>query len=270
MAYGLVNSLDLERGSSQYASIADASQTGLDVTGALTVEGWIKVESTPGAGVYYTIACKGGISVAISDTTLQYDLFYRNDGDIALQFFVRGSGVNAVANYTFTFTTGTWYHVAGTYEPSTAVRLVVNGSEVGTPDTSSVPASLVNTARPFGVGADQASSAANYFDGRVSLVRVWDVLRSPATISANMCNVYGTATANMQGEWSFDNVYTDASGNGNTLTASGAPGFGADVPSTCSTPSTTIKTYNGATTATVKSVLNGTVIANRKTWNSIT
>jgi len=34
--------------------------------------------------------------------------------------------------------------------------------------------------------------------------------------------------------------------------------------------STTVKTYNAATTATVKSVLNGTLIANRKTWNSIT
>ena len=33
--------------------------------------------------------------------------------------------------------------------------------------------------------------------------------------------------------------------------------------------STTVKTYNGTTTATTKSVLNGTVIANRKTWNSI-
>ena len=41
------HSLDLESSSSQYASITDASQTGLDITGDLTIELWAKFESLP-------------------------------------------------------------------------------------------------------------------------------------------------------------------------------------------------------------------------------
>lgn len=270
MAYGLTQSLDLEAGSSQYASIADASQTGLDITGALTVEGWFNVESTPGAGVYYTLIAKGGISVTISNSTLQYDLIYRNDGDIAIQFFVRGAGVNAFANYTVTLNTGQWYHIAGTYEPSTAVRLYLDGVEVGTPDTSGVPASLVNTARPFGVGGDFAQATVmNFFDGKTSLVRVWNVLRTEAQIAANMCNVFGTTTTNMQGEWSFNNVYTDASGNGNTLTSSGSPVFATDVPSVCAVVGpATLESWDTVTKATIES-MNTANLATIESWNTV-
>lgn len=183
-ATGKINSgADFEATNSEYLSITDASQTGLDITGALSISCWINVESTPGATTYYTILCKGGISVAASDTTIQYDLFYRNDGDIQLQGFIRGTGVNKVVGYVTTLTTATWYHVVLTYEPSTALRLYLNGSEVAN-NTTSIPASLVDTARPFGIGADQASGTiANYFDGIVDEVAIFSQLLSTTDIS---------------------------------------------------------------------------------------
>ena len=39
------NSIDLESGSSQYLSIADANQAGLDLSDNLTLEAWVKFES---------------------------------------------------------------------------------------------------------------------------------------------------------------------------------------------------------------------------------
>jgi len=42
------HSLDVERSSSQYASISDANQVGLDLTPPLTISMWIKTESAPG------------------------------------------------------------------------------------------------------------------------------------------------------------------------------------------------------------------------------
>jgi len=45
-AFAASASIDLERSSSQYLSITDASQTGLDFTGDFTIEGWVKLESS--------------------------------------------------------------------------------------------------------------------------------------------------------------------------------------------------------------------------------
>lgn len=52
-------SIDLERGSSQYGAIVDASQTGLDLSTDFSFETWIKLESLPSvAGGNYSIISK--------------------------------------------------------------------------------------------------------------------------------------------------------------------------------------------------------------------
>lgn len=229
-------STDVERGSSQYWSITDAAQTGLDITSNLTACAWINVEATPTAGQYFTILSKGGISTAINDSTTQFLLIYRNDGDIAIQGFVRGTGVNAFANYTVTLSTATWYHVCMRYVPSTSVSLFVDGSAVGTDDTSSVPASLVNTDRPFGIGDDNQSAAANFFDGLIDDVQIY----SNSTVSItdlynSPCLVSDSAT-NLQGRWRFDNDGLDSTANNNDLTNNntatfGSPGYSCGGPS---------------------------------------
>ncbi len=243
MAYGLTQSLDVESTSSQYASILDVSQTGLDITGALTVEAWINLESLPASGEYWFFLSKGGMS-SISDATTQYGLRYDNDGSRRLAFFVRGTGVFKETVETVTLSTATWYHVAGVYIPSTSITLFRGGTQVAQ-NVTAIPASLVNSAASFGFGADFAGVPTNFFDGKISLGRVWDTNLSGATLTSNMCTYFGTPTTNMQGEWSLDNVYTDASGNGNTLTSSGSPVFATDVPSTCATtPTVTVYSQN--------------------------
>lgn len=245
MSYGLTQSLDVESTSSQYASIADASQVGLDVTGALTIEIWVNLESLPGAGVYYFMAAKGGMS-AISDTATQYGLRYDNDGSRRLAFFVRGTGVFRETVETVTLNTAQWYHIAGVYIPSTSITLFRDGVQVAQ-NVTTIPANLVNSASSFGVGADFAGVPTNFFDGKLSLCRVWDTNLSGATIAANMCNVYGTPTTNLQGEWSLNNVYTDASGNSNTLTSSGSPVFATDTPTTCASVAVAAYSQNNLT-----------------------
>ena len=58
MAYGLTQSLDLERSSAQYATISDAAQTGLDFATDFTIETWINLESLPASLVGYSICGK--------------------------------------------------------------------------------------------------------------------------------------------------------------------------------------------------------------------
>ena len=81
------NGADLEVASTTYFSITDGSQTGLDITGDITLAGWVKLESTPpdggSAGVYVIAAKDGdgqGPDVDISQRG--YDFMYRQTGGV--------------------------------------------------------------------------------------------------------------------------------------------------------------------------------------------
>jgi hypothetical protein len=51
-------SLFLDASNTDYAYLTDGSQTGLDITGSITLEAWIKLESLPASGVSYAIVAK--------------------------------------------------------------------------------------------------------------------------------------------------------------------------------------------------------------------
>jgi len=217
--------LDFEKDSSQSASITDASQSGLDITGTLSIECWVKVESDPGAGVYYGIMWKGGINTANSDTATQYGLWYDNDGAYRLNFGVRGTGNWKDCTYNVQLTPGTWYHVAGVYNPSTSIKLYLDGTEVAS-NPNSIPASLVNTAQPFIVGAMYSGSAGNYFDGLIDEVRVWNDIRTQTELNNNkLVQLTPGSEANLVSLWECDEgsgtTVEDKKGNNDLTTNSG-------------------------------------------------
>ncbi len=262
MSYGLTQSLDLELSSSQYASISDASQTGLDITGNLTCEAWINLESSPSTGGRYTIASKSKISGSQRGWRFAY---HNNGGTLRLEFANSDNGVGENAQgVAQTLSTSTWYHVAVVYTAAdSSAEFFVDGSSIGT--ASSLDSSIFSNSAPFMIGSVNEGGN-DFFDGKISLVRVWDTTRSGANIAANKCSVLGS-TSNLKGEWTLDNVYTDNSGNSNTLTSSGSPSFVSDVPATCSV-TTGIKTFDGLAYASTKSV-DGLAIASVKTFNGL-
>lgn len=237
--YGLTKSLDLERGSTQFAEVADASQTGLDITSDITIEAWVNFESLPdGSNDLAVIIGKDDAGDA-NKRSYFFGIDY-NGGTprmLMLQGNTGGGGNAFVASDAYTPTTGTWVHLAVKRKQSTGdTKFYVNGAQHGATKAGTTE-SLRNGGAAFRIGARQeGASNISLLDGKVSLARIWNVERTEAEIAANMCNVYGTATTNMQGEWSLNDVYTDASGNGNTLTPSGSPVFATDVPATCTAP----------------------------------
>lgn len=264
MAYGLTQSLDLELSSTQYATASDSAT--LSVTGNMTLEGWVKFESLPSSGTSYSLCSK--YTTTSNQRSYEFDLL-NTAGTYTIRLTISSTGAGATTttkSVTWTPSTATWYHVAAVYTTAGTVDFYVDGTQQGTQQTGS-QTSIFNSTAVLNIGSFNAGTG-DYADGKFSLWRVWSTNRSQSDISSNMCNVLGSTT-NLSAEWTLDNTYNDNSGNSNTLTASGSPVFSADVPSTCAV-STTIKTYNAATTATVKTVLNGTAIASRKTWNSIT
>lgn len=229
-------SLDLERSSSQYAAITDGSQTGLDITGDISIVGWVNLEALPStlgstSAEWYTIAGK------YNTTGNQRSYGFWVDHLNQLRFTYSSDGTyGSVATDEDTdsavFTSsdvGKWVHIAVTVDVSAKdIKFYRNGTEVAATQIQGTSTSIYNGSADFRVGSNGASL--QLFDGKQKHIRVYSDIRTPGEIVEDMNNSSIT-DANLQGEWSFENVYTDASGNGNTLTASGSPVFSStDVP----------------------------------------
>jgi len=229
MAYGLTKSLDLEESSSQYADIASGSQTGLNFTSNFSLEGWINLESLPSVtGHDYFVCGRKG-------ATEGYSMWVGTDDKLHCRYGASGTNVSEKSmNETFdSDDLGTWIHVAVTVNVgSISFSFYKGGTSKASTYVASGASSLAAPTASFAIGK-RPDTAAGYFDGGISLVRVWSDIRTSGEISGNLCTVFGTTEGNMVGEWSLDDVYTDASGNSNTLTASGSPVFVSSLPSTC-------------------------------------
>ena len=229
------HSLDLEATSSQYASIADASQTGLDLSGDFTIEGWIKIENAPSNSSQF-IVTKWDYG---TPDYLSYALYYNDtSGTKTITIEITQDGTSATrdrVSWTQTLTPGIWYHIAATCDISNAVatefELYVNGKSVGNGSVvdSYNASSIYNGAARFSLSAQFSDDTPDsFFDGKLDNMRVWSDVRTASEIETNFQKETPADTTNLVGHWKLNNDYTDASGNGNTLTASGSPVFATD------------------------------------------
>lgn len=217
------HSLDLESGSSQYASITDGSQTGLDLSTDFTIEGWFNFESKPTSGNIMYMVAKWNTS-----SQRAYALQLWNDtGTMKLLLSTSDDG-SVAANITSNWdpTLSTWYHVAVAYDLSAGQAFMyVDTSSIGTPTGGDTV--LHNSTGDFTLGS--VAGGGSYYDGLMDEVRVWSDIRTAGEISANW-KTESPAGNNLQGHWKLNNNYNDSSGNSNTLTGQAAPVFSTDVP----------------------------------------
>lgn len=247
-------SIDFERSSAQTAQRLNALATNLQFSDIMTLETWVKLESTTGS--MYIVSKRVG-----AGNQRSYSWTFNAT---QLEFVTFTDGASAGVNVTVAWTpsTGVWYHTAVT-KNGTSIKFYVDGAQQGTTQTGS-NGTIFNGSAPFEVGGNVAD-AGNDFDGRMVLMRAWSTERTVTEINNNKCSILG-ATTGLQGEWGFDNAYTDNSGNGYTLTPLNTPTFGADVPATCSVVGpanlktldtnvkANIKTYNTNTLANIKTI----------------
>lgn len=226
MAYGLTKSANLVPASSQYFSAVDS--TSLSITGDVTMECWVQFNALS--------STQWIMSKKADDDNYDCYSIYVTTTTLNARFY---NGTNYEdETVSWTASTGTWYHLA-VVRSGTSVLFYVNGSQQGATQTqTTVTGALQNSTAIFAIGRYRSADG-RYFDGDISLVRVWDVARSASDISTNLCNVYGTATTNMKAEWSLNDVLTDASGNSNTLTNNGTATFTTALPTTCAVVTST-------------------------------
>ena len=214
-----IASLDLESGSSQYASRADTAS--LSITGDMSIECWVKREST---GAHCMVSKQGdGVNASY---------FFQFHSTDKYRFSVSATGGDFSvfpASTTSVVADGSWHHVAVTYNAAAGTcAFYLDGAADGT--GASLPTSIHDNVSNFHVGRTGAAADFQYFDGLIDEVRIWNDIRTAQEISDNYRTELVGNEAGLAAYYKFNNVYTDATANANDLTASGSPVFSTDIP----------------------------------------
>jgi hypothetical protein len=223
------DSIDLERSSGQYVYISDGAQTGLDITGDLTIEAWVKLETQLATDETYVIVSKDGYPNARG-----YDFkYFDTSGTKALLLQVSDNGTSVTnGNVNQTLSVGDWHHVVAVYDASAgSVEFYVDGASIGS--ASSLPTSIANNNNEFAIGAEiqeDGTPTSSTFDGKIDDVRVWNILRTSQEIQDNYQKELMGTESNLVGYWKFNSDLNDTTSNNNDLTNVGSAAFASDVP----------------------------------------
>lgn len=159
----------------------------LDITGALTVEAWVKKNATQ-----VSSGNNEGILGKFNGTGNQrsYALAVANTG-AGLQFIVNTDGTSA-GNITYSPAGyslpagGDWVHIVGVYVPSTSITMYVNGSVIGTPLTTGVPAAIFAGTADLWIGRQFSATATNVsFEGLIDEVAIYNTALSADRVAAH-------------------------------------------------------------------------------------
>lgn len=174
----------LLNGTSSYVDVP--YNANLNITGALTMEAWVKTGSTS----YQHVLERGDWWQA----QMSYDLVVA-EGKVRMDIMQSsGSYVSCIGNTVMS--SGGWHHIAGVYDGS-QMRVYLDGVLDGTATATLTPGSNTTGLR---IGKSSFLYNPNYFNGRIDEVRVSNaaIYTSNFTPSSHL-----TATSSTKGLWKF-------------------------------------------------------------------
>jgi len=220
------HSIDLELGSSQWLSIADASQTGLEPGSSdFSMEAWIKMESLPESQL--SIITKG---FADTPSGANFHIEGRvTTGQDRLKLNIAADASDNTVGYGSTDLNqfvGSWIHVAVTVDMSAATMIFyINGIAETTAYTTQAATSQGDNSSPYGIGG----STGYYFDGLIDDVRHWSDIRTATEIANNFTRELDGDEAGLVAYWQLNNDALDLTSNDNDLTENNSPVYDTDV-----------------------------------------
>lgn len=155
------------------------------VGSSCTIEAWIKATSTYDGGIVgwgaasLDLACQ----LRLSNGSPQFDW---GGGDILV--------VNAAGNLT-----GSWHHVAATYDSVAKTRNIFIDGILAATGTVTNPNMASNGTIAIGV-----DNIGHHFEGQIDEVRIWNVSRTQAQIRQFMDKPLTGTEAGLSGYWTFD------------------------------------------------------------------
>lgn len=169
-------SADFERDNSESLSITDAAQTGLDITGNISICLWVKPESTPAQDRSFIgkwNASGNQRSYVFQVTTAGViDGILSSNGTAT----TRATGASSLG-------TGAWRHLAMVYN-GTDIRLYLDGNldSNGASNPAAYTGGIFNGNADFRIGA-HGTTVTQFFDGLIDEVAVFNRALSSTEIS---------------------------------------------------------------------------------------
>lgn len=181
-----VNNIDYNNnlvlnGISDHFSVFNTNGSGFNPTTAVTLEAWIRRDTTgTQPNDQYIVNKSGGTD------RYNYALWlFSGDGSIKFKINSPGgpSGMTAFANITH----GQWTHVAATYNSATGFAYIyINGNHIASSIFSGNPLILNDPDNLYIGGVGASAFAAGKFKGQIDAVRIWSTERTPDQIKENM------------------------------------------------------------------------------------
>ncbi len=162
---------------------------------ALTVEAWIYPQPQQDE----TFIVSQASSTALADGFA----LHADHASAMLRFTVSGT----LLETSLAFPEQRWSHVAGTFDGA-AIRLYVNGLQVGGPLARNQPVEAAPAPLVVGAGPDLSGN----WRGMIDQVRIWHTARTPEQLAATMRVAAVGASAELAGYWTFDENGDDSSG----------------------------------------------------------
>lgn len=157
------NAADLERSNSEYLSISNGDQSGLDLAGDWSVSLWYKPETVTGGNETYIFAAT---KPNASQAGFQ---FYLGQGNKLSAEYWSGTTTANLSRWEESSTTlsaGNWYHLVMAVDVSAKVfKLYVNGQPIAGSNSWSNASVVLPAGGGFGLGG--SPDGANYTDGLI-------------------------------------------------------------------------------------------------------
>ncbi len=142
--------------------------TDLQITGAMSISAWVKTSTTD---------FKMIVSKDDGSSNRNWHLKTESNGYVRFQLWSGGSMSNSTGD--INIADGDWHHIAVTYNPSTAIKIYVDGT-LDENDTSSIASSIDNDTVNLNIGR---IASGNYFNGDIDEVAIWNAVLSDSDIT---------------------------------------------------------------------------------------
>jgi hypothetical protein len=215
-------SVDFEQTSSQHLTV-DADPI---ATETFTISLWFKLESRP--GIDQTLIWFGDQDVEDNYYRVQYD-----ESADEIRVSRRNSGINHHTTTNFGgLSIGVWYNLIVANNATNDIDVWINNAGAGTSGIN-VTGLAANVDR-FSVGGETDVSQADFFDGLIAEVAIWDIANMSSAERSQLSDgdaAYAIRQSNLIRYWRLRGVsdLTDIIG-GVTLTAFGSPISDLDGP----------------------------------------
>jgi len=156
--------------------------TSLQITGALSISAWVKFtgNTAPIVSKY-----ESGSAARPKSFGLEGD---RSGSSHSPKFFIYNSGtIYETPTSGKVVDDGNWHHLLAVFNPSTYLRLYIDGN-LEQENTTSIPATIDNDAADFVIGAIKSvGNPVTFFSGNIDEVAVWN-----SDQSANVASIYNS------------------------------------------------------------------------------